>query len=118
MSLRANGSARVKYCRWFEVDVYLSHGGTFAAAVRYRFAGSLPREMLHDDVLTAESWEAIVQLLDDYDAASLVDGFPDGDNWNEHQQRLMGSVQDDWSHLADDVMVALRNRLAKAELIP
>lgn len=108
---------RFKYCRWFEVEIYRSLGGVFAAAVHYRFTGALPNEMQTDEVWIAPSWQEIVTQLDGFDPTALVDGFPPGDNWIDHQQRLMANVSADWLALADDVMVALRNCFAKPQTI-
>lgn len=115
--LRAEGKNKSKYCHWFEADVYLSNGGTFAAAVRYRFSCALHREMEHDDVLTAKSWTELATMLEDYNAVYLVKGFPDCEKWIDHQQLLMERVRYDWSRLAGHVLASLRNSFEKAEVI-
>jgi len=116
MSLRVP-VGRYKYVRWFEVDVYCSEGGTYAAAVRYRFRGALPNERQYDDVLLAPSWGKLVEALWAYPASKCVNGFPEGDNWDRLQSQLMGNVVEDWCLLVDDVEVALQNQLGDAVVV-
>lgn len=87
--------------RWHILRLYRSEKGRILLQIQYQtdWRNDLP----HDDVLEAETVAGLAHLLEDYDPAECVKGFPPNPDYAEKQAALLAEVRQRFGRLVTEL---------------
>lgn len=99
---------------WYEASVYRTKAGGYVATAVYRTMWAHEREYRwatpHGTATEAISW------LQKLDVLGCVAGYPDGEQFERKQERLMDALQDQWDWLVGELLAQCGDEFA--EVVP
>lgn len=102
---------------WFEASVYRTKSGKFVLSVAYRWAGNLSREENMDFAWAFTDTQAVYDKMSIFEAADCVRGYPVGDYWENKQQSLLESIQEDFDTLSELITTKVEQVTQKPERV-
>lgn len=91
LAAHSRGEDRGKYHRWHELGLYQTRGGAYVLHIGYR--STWPGELDHDEARPLDTLAAVAAALQAHDSDLFVEGWPEGDQFNARQERLLRDVK-------------------------